>query len=337
MTTITICGGGNLGHTCIGMFSRQKDISISLLTSHPERWHHEIDVFLPDGKRITGRIDRISSRAEEVIPESDIVLLCVPAFLVETTLRNIRPHLHKETVVGSVVANTGFFLFCHDLLPRDTRLFGLQRVPYVSRTIEYGRSANLLGTRPELTMAVENVAEKEAFRLFCERIFAESVSYADSFYEVTLSNSNPILHTGRLFTLWHDWNGEPLDRCPLFYAEWTDEASELEIRMDKEFFAVLRALDVNTGRIDTLLAHYEATDAQGMTRKIRSIAPFAHILSPMTQTADGWLPDFKSRYFTEDFPFGLRFIRDLAHKHHVPVPYIDKVYEWGSRMIAERG
>lgn len=34
-------------------------------------------------------------------------------------------------------------------------------------------------------------------------------------------------------------------------------------------------------------------------------------------------------YFTEDFPFGLRFIVDLARKHGVETPKIDIVYEWG--------
>jgi hypothetical protein len=55
----------------------------------------------------------------------------------------------------------------------------------------------------------------------------------------------------------------------------------------------------------------------------------------MKQTAEGWIPDFKSRYFTEDFPFGLRFIYELAHKHNHPCPTIDKVYHWGMNKLAQ--
>ena len=56
----------------------------------------------------------------------------------------------------------------------------------------------------------------------------------------------------------------------------------------------------------------------------------------MKQSPAGWVPDFGSRYFTEDFPFGLRFIRDLAHTHRVSTPTIDRVYEWGLSVAQTR-
>ena len=54
----------------------------------------------------------------------------------------------------------------------------------------------------------------------------------------------------------------------------------------------------------------------------------------MTDTGKGYVPDFRSRYFTEDFPYGLVIIRRLAMEKGIPVPVIDKVYEWGSRHIS---
>lgn len=47
----------------------------------------------------------------------------------------------------------------------------------------------------------------------------------------------------------------------------------------------------------------------------------------------GWCPDFSSRYFTEDFPFGLKFIRDLCIERNVSCPNIDKVYAWGMSKL----
>ena len=49
----------------------------------------------------------------------------------------------------------------------------------------------------------------------------------------------------------------------------------------------------------------------------------------MIQTEEGWIPDFKSRYFTEDFPYGLKYIWQLARDHDIPTPVIDEVYQWG--------
>ena len=114
------------------------------------------------------------------------------------------------------------------------------------------------------------------------------------------------------------------------------EASELEIRMDREFFSLLSALGVSTEHIDTLLEHYEASDAEGMTAKICSIPSFRDIESPMVRVEGGWIPDFGSRYFTEDFPYGLKMIHDLAHENGVSCPEIDKVYAWGMEKCQGR-
>ena len=47
----------------------------------------------------------------------------------------------------------------------------------------------------------------------------------------------------------------------------------------------------------------------------------------------GFVPDFESRYFTEDFPYGLRIIQQQARKHQTPTPVIDRVMEWGMNSI----
>ncbi|MDD6252762.1 MAG: NAD/NADP octopine/nopaline dehydrogenase family protein [Bacteroidales bacterium] len=336
MLTVTICGGGGLGHTCAGMFSRLDGIRVNMLTSRPEKWNRTFEVTRPDGEVLIGKLSSVTSEPEAVIPSSDIVLLCLPAYLVEETLEKIVPFLGAGTAVGTVVSNSGFFFCCHSILPADTPVFGFQRVPYVSRVIEYGRRASLLGDRPEIIVAEENVKDRDSFAVLLERLFAEKVVFADSIYEVTLSNSNPILHTGRLYTMWKDWDGKPFPERGYFYREWTVEASRLEIEMDREFFSLLEVLGVSTEHIDTLLVHYEAEDAEGMTAKIKSIESFKNIESPMVEVEGGWEPDFNSRYFTEDFPYGLRMIYELAHRNGVSCPNIDKVFEWGMEKCQGR-
>ena len=329
---ICICGGGGLGHTCAGVLSNRNDVTVDLLTNHPEKWSHSYRVNLPDGEAIAGRLDVISDKPEEVIPFADIVFLCLPAILVEKEILKIKSFLRQDTIVGAVVGYTGFFIYCHQHLHEDTKLFSFQRVPYISRVVEYGQEANLLGYRDKLIMAVENIEDRECFRQLVEGLFGEITELADSYYEVTLSNSNPILHTGRLYTMWKDWDGTPFDRCSLFYKEWTDEASELEIRMDEELFSLLKKLHVSTNHIETLLEHYESTDAQGMTEKLRSIQSLSTILSPMKQVEGGWISDLGSRYFTEDFPHGLHSIYCLMKQNDLPCPNIEKVYQWGCRI-----
>ena len=124
---------------------------------------------------------------------------------------------------------------------------------------------------------------------------------------------------------------EVFDHNILFYKEWTDEASKKLIDMDAEFFRLLDRLGVNG--IPTLLDYYESTDATSLTAKISSIEAFQAITSPMVQVEGGWKMDRTSRYFTEDFPFGLRWIKDLAVQNNIDTPVIDEVYDWGMHLL----
>lgn len=328
---ICICGGGSLGHVCAGVLASQTDVRLNILTGHPDSWGNAVTVTDLNSKEYVGHINRISSDAREVAVAQDIILLCLPGFMIEKTLRDIKPYI-GEAVVGSVVSSTGFFFFAHDILGTDARLFGFQRVPFIARVAEYGHSARLLGYKPNLAVAVENVSDAESFAESLSGLFHTPTTLLHSFYEAALTNSNPILHTGRLYTMFCGRENEVFDHNILFYEEWTDEASAMLIAMDEEFFRLLNTLNIHS--IPTLLDYYESTDAASLTRKIRSITAFKGITSPMKQTADGWTIDFTSRYFTEDFPYGLHHIYKLAKEHNIPCPNIEKVYRWGSKFLS---
>ena len=201
---ICICGGGGLGHTCAAVLSSHDDVEVMLYTQHPERWNKTFVVDDCENRIYNGRIVSITNKPEEVIPFADLVLLCLPAFLVEKTLIEIQPLLSSRTIVGSIVGNTGFFLFAHKILDITTKLFAFQRVPYISRVVEYGQKASLLGYKKELLVAAENIDNLEVFSKEIGRLFLTPTYLLYSFYEVTLSNSIPILHTGRIYSMWKD-------------------------------------------------------------------------------------------------------------------------------------
>ena len=333
MKKITICGGGSLGHVCLGFLSSQDNYSVSLLTNHPEKWDKNIIVTDINGKQFQGTIEKLSSNPQDVIPGADVVLFCLPGFLIKQTLEQIKPFLSPDTYVGSIVSSTGFFFFAHEVLGTNAKVFGFQRVPFIARVVEYGSRANLLGYKASLNIAVENSDNTEDFRQFIEKAFNTPVNLLQSFYEACLTNSNPILHTGRLYSMWHEWNGVPYDHCILFYKEWTEDAAQWLIDMDAEFMQLLRKLPMNPKAVPPLLEYYESSDAKSLAAKLSSIKAFETIKAPMKEMGSGWIPDFESRYFTEDFPFGLRFIVELAREYRVETPKIDTVYSWGLSKI----
>lgn len=82
---------------------------------------------------------------------------------------------------------------------------------------------------------------------------------------------------------------------------------------------------------ESALVHYEVNDILDLSKKIRSIKSLHDILAPYCRANDGlWYPDFSSRYFTEDIPYGTKIIQQYAHKFGIATPVIDmlisKVY-----------
>ena len=327
MKTICICGGGALGLVVASVLSHTREVAVRVLTAHPQQWSKSIETIDSAGKIYQGELERVSNRAEDVIPQSDIVLLCLPGFLIEKSLRQIAPFVTNQAI-GSIVSSTGFFFQAHRILGSSASLFGFQRVPYIARVREYGHSADLLGYKQQLYMATENLPKD--FEAMWAGWLQTPVAHLSNYLEASLSNSNPLLHPARLYGMWHEWSGEAYKDQTLFYAEWDEYSSEVYITMDEEFQRLCKTVGVV---IPNVLDYYESTDASSLTRKLRSIAAFQTIKAPMIQTKEGWIPDFESRYFTEDFPYGLQIVKDLAVQKYIQTPTIDKVLMWGKRKI----
>ncbi len=93
---ICICGGGNLGHVTAGFLSSQEELQVSLLTTKPELWSLYLEVVDNNGKSYKGKLSTISSDPKEVIPDADIVLLCLPGFAIHDVLCSINPYLDDK-------------------------------------------------------------------------------------------------------------------------------------------------------------------------------------------------------------------------------------------------
>lgn len=332
MKTITICGGGSLGHVIGGWLAAKGHAKVNILTNHPDKWKSEISIETPNGDLLNGVICKIDNNPQEIISEADVVLFCLPGFLIRQELLRIKPFLNIKTYVGCVFSSTGFFFEAKSILSDKQPLWGFQRVPFISRVEKYGSFAHLLGYKSLHKVSVENVSytEKIIFVKLLQKWFESPVKLLNNFYEASLSNSNPLLHTARLYTMFGGKNeGRIYARMILFYKEWTEEAADIYIKMDEELFKLLKKLPVSDDFLPSVLAYYESVDAKSLACKLSSIQGFKCITSPMKQIESGWIPDFDSRYFKEDFPYGLRYIWKLAHENGICCPTIDKVYQWG--------
>lgn len=146
--SVSIVGGGALAHVLAGILASQ-GVLVKILTRKPEQWADELKVVLPDGSERFAKLLTISNDPFVVIPSAEIVIIALPGFALVDALKRISPYVTENTWVGSVVASTGFFFFANKLLSKNVPLFAFERVPYVARIIDYGRSAKIFGFRKE--------------------------------------------------------------------------------------------------------------------------------------------------------------------------------------------
>lgn len=328
-----ICGGGALGHIMACMISA-RGYEVNLLTNHPSNWSKEILAQDLEGRKYVGHLNIISSEPKDVVSISDVILICLPGCLIDLELKKIKPYLKSNSVIGSIVSSTGFFITALSILGQNAKLFGFQRVPYIARIHEYGKQVDLLGYKKHLNLAFYNIQNSFVYQDLFESIVKTKIDILGHILEATLTNSNPILHPTRLYCLFKDY--DEIIKYPhefLFYEDWDLCSSKLLIACDTEFQNLLSTLPITKSVIPSLLDYYESDDEESLTRKICSIQAFKGIKAPMKKIGNEYIPDIESRYFTEDISYGLLLIKFFAQIQKVETPFIDLVLNWSQKIM----
>jgi opine dehydrogenase len=100
--------------------------------------------------------------------------------------------------------------------------------------------------------------------------------------------------------------------------------------IDSELQKMCKVLtEIDMRGVVSLKTHYESPTVSDLTRKIRSIPSFKDIYAPLILTSSNEFKiDKNSRFFTEDFPYGLCIIKGFCEICGIDTPYIDKVLQW---------
>jgi len=209
-------------------------------------------------------------------------------------------------------------------------LFGLQRVPAVARVVEYGKTVCSTGYRGLLHAAALPKAETAGCCQLLESIFHIPCAALPDYLNLTLTPSNPILHTTRLRTLFRNYTaGVVYEKIPLFYQDWTDESSRLLLACDAEVQQLCSRLkDFDLSGVKSLKEHYESDTVEKMTYKISHIPAFQGLTSPQKAAEGGFIPDLDSRYFTADFSYGLTILVQIARMANVSAPNMEETLGW---------
>lgn len=326
MQKVVVYGGGNIAHSLAAVISATQQVFV--VTRRPNEWHCHLKSE-KDGVINSSKFFIEATDNHAVIEDADVLFICLPQFLIDNVLERVFPHLNPRTVVVFVPAPAKSYLYAEILRKKGIRVIGFQRVPFISRIIKYGRSVKISNNREIHKIAVSNDKLMEFCCAMCDKWFGGSIVFLSSFLTFSFSNSNPLLHPSRLIVLFDKWREKKFTYNPPFYGEWTDASSELYLAADYEMKCVMQKYSCFDMLIDyeSVLDHYNVKNAHELTLKLQSISSFREILSPMKKQGELWVPDFESRYFTEDVNFGLRILVEFAEKNNVPIPIIQGIKE----------
>ena len=359
---ITIVGGGSTAHALIPLLSRT-EYDISILTRRPDKWSHQVSLRYQgiNGDildTISGRLHKISSYAREVIPETDVIILCMPVSQYRDALHEIAQHIprSKEVFVGTIYGQGGFNWMVEEIqnkfsLPRIIRFaFGL--TPWICRTLEYGKvgvtygptAVNIAAVFPEQHFTYLN---DSILNRICKEWFGEGgVRQADNFLSLTLSVDNQIIHPTRCYGLYKTygktWNN--YDEVPYFYRDYDDISAGLLLGVDTEYSLIREGIRQRfpktpfTYMLDYLTLERLSNQSNNYDIKqsfINSKNLYA-IKTPVIQNHENkWEIDINHRFFMDDIYYGLCIAKWMAEQMAIPVPTIDEILLWAQQIRQE--
>ncbi len=331
---ITIVGGGNVG-TQIAVHCAQKGNDVTVYTSKPQLFCNHLLVVNEQGETIhRGTIKLSTFDDRRAFQNAELIFITMPAYCMDDIAKKILPFVREGMKIGIVPGTGGGECAFGECISAGAVLFGLQRVPSVARIVEYGRVVRATGYRKTLHVAALPYRATEEIRCITESIFDMPCEALPHYLNLTLTPSNPILHTTRLRTIFEDYqSGMHYGALPLFYEEWSDRTSYLLFDCDAEVQALCSAItEFDLSSVKSLKQHYESNTPEALTRKIRSIAGFKGLPTPCVREESGYIPDLNSRYFTADFSYGLTIIKQIADMYDVPMPNVTDTLAWYRRI-----
>ena len=335
---ITIVGGGNIG-TQFAVHCAEKGHEVTVYTSTPEIYDGHLNIIDEIGDTIhEGGIKLATANPELAFRDAEIIMVTMPSTMMKSIAEMIYDHSDSKAMIGVVPGNGGSECAFFKCIKRGNVFFGIERVPAIARLVQKGKTVKSTGYRDELHVAALPRKNAEKCAELVSSIFDKKTRIIPNFLNLTMTPSNPILHTTRLRTLFGDWHeGVVYDSVPLFYEDWDDASSELLIACDEEVQEICRALpEFELQFVKSLRTHYESPTVEMMTKKISSIAAFKGLTAPTVRVGRGGLaPDLHSRYFTADFSYGLTIIKQVADFAGVKTPNIDETMAWYKSIAVE--
>ncbi len=340
---ITIVGAGNIG-TQIAVHAAAKGHSVTIFTKNFVKFAKRLIIVNECNKvMLEGDIKDVTDDPDQAFSCADVIIITLPSFCQNDFANKYERYARNKLYVGFFPGTGGSECIFDKWLFKGVTLFGLQRVPSVARLIEYGSKVRATGYRDNLFLGALPNDDTELCCHFISSLFDIQCFPLPNYLNVTLTPSNSILHTSRMYCLFKEYSKSVpfYDSIPLFYEDWDIESAELLLNCDAEVQAIrliLEAYGFDLSYVKSLRDHYESYTPSEMVQKLTSIKGFKGLETPHIKLENGkYIPDLNSRYFKADFPYGLHILQQIGDIVNVDTPFIDRIWRWyeGVRLTSD--
>ena len=240
---ITVCGSGSGAHafvvTAASKFSPRYRVNwYSINGNTNNRISKTLNkndgylqgVFVQENALVYGKPNIVSNDASKVIPDSDIIVLCVPAYSHTQYLKEINKHMspNKKSIIAAFPSACGLEFAFRKLITNweNTVLFNCLTLPWACRTTEYGSKVEILGIKDSISNYVagsNNLLSEMKPLEKLQSIFLDNKPLLEcdtnvNIYSSTVGSMNPPIHLSIMYHQWKYHNSkQTYDEKPLFY------------------------------------------------------------------------------------------------------------------------
>ncbi|MEA2017158.1 MAG: NAD/NADP octopine/nopaline dehydrogenase family protein [Campylobacterota bacterium] len=358
-TNVTIVGGGSSTHALIP-FLTSSSREINLLTSKPEEWESSIileyrnennDVL----QEFNGQLDNVSDLPIDVIPKSDIIILCMPVYKYREALDNIASYLSPNTVIGTIYGQGAFNFMVNEIKNKydliNITTFAIGLIPWICRIEKYGKIGITYGAKNLNIVAFDHKNKfselEEFFNDICFKWFKKGkFKLSENFISLTLSVDNQIIHTSRLYGLYIKsqgiWNNE--SDVPYFYKDYDDLSATLLKELDSDYSLIREAIKslYSKNNYDFMLDYLQLeqltynSSNKNIKESFVNSETLGAIKTPVIKQNNQYIINKNHRFFYDDIYYGLCIAKWIAEKLDLNVKTIDEILYWSQDILHDK-
>ena len=365
-TVLTILGCGSGGHVLGCLAGANSGVEVRMLTRREDIFKDKtITVNRPGymgGPSVLGQVDVVSGSAEEMIPGSDIVIWCGPVTATRDALEMVAEVLplcgDKVPYVGTLFSQGCVHLLAQQVLGKEVPFFALQNIPWLCRTVEPGKVAEIVGNKEYVQVAVNHKAEFTylekalapcfgAYHPDTEGFEGPKLKRLPDFAAIVLNPANQIIHPARMWGIFKDWDGTSAiekDSIPWLYRDFCDDSALALEHLDSELQLIKRTLEAECAILDVsnciplkkrIIAQYgdQVADKSNMKTVMATNQAYSMAMCPVLPHGDGVVPNAEHRVVTDDIAHGLVPLKDIASMLGLKTPWMDKMIKWSQELM----